>query len=139
MATLIYPQGKKAFLEGDIDLIANTIKVVLIDTADYTYNAAHDNLDDVAVASRVATSGALAGKTVTVSGSNAVFDANDITLTGVTGDQAEALILFVDTGVEATSKLIAYIDSFASGMPVTPNGGNINIVWDNGASKIFAI
>lgn len=27
----------------------------------------------------------------------------------------------------------------ASGLPVTPNGGNISIAWDNGANKIFKL
>ena len=38
----------------------------------------------------------------------------------------------------STSQLVAYIDT-ATGLPVTPNGGNIQIVWDTGANKIFAL
>ncbi len=41
--------------------------------------------------------------------------------------------------VAATAqRLIAYIDT-ATGMPVTPNGGDITIAWDNGANKIFKL
>jgi hypothetical protein len=33
--------------------------------------------------------------------------------------------------------LVAYIDSSVTGLPVTPNGGNIGITWN--ASGIFAL
>ena len=68
-----------------------------------------------------------------------MFDAADFTFTAVTGDESEALIVRVDTGVDSTSRLIAFIDTFSSGMPVTPNGGNIDVTWDSGANKIFAL
>ena len=35
-------------------------------------------------------------------------------------------------------KLIAYIDT-ATGLDVTPNGSDITITWDSGASKIFSL
>ncbi len=50
----------------------------------------------------------------------------------------EAMILFKDTGVESTSRLIAYMDT-AVGLPTTPNGSDINVVFDNGANKIFKL
>ena len=134
MANLLYPKFKEALLNGDVDLVAANIRVILIDTADYTYSAAHDFLDDVAAGARVATSGNLAGKSAT----NGVFDANDVTFTAVSGDQSEALIIYEHTGTESTSHLIAYIDT-ASGLPVTPAGLDIPVVWDSGANKIFAL
>ena len=56
----------------------------------------------------------------------------------MTGDPSEALLIYKDTGTEATSPLIAYIDT-ATGLPVTPNGGNITVTWDNGTNKIFKL
>lgn len=135
MANALYGLGRQAFLDGDIDWAANNIKVILIDVADYTVSIdTHDFLDDVAAAARVATSGNLAGKTSTLG----VADANDVVLSAVSGDQSEALIIYQDTGVEATSRLIAYIDT-ATGLPITPNGGDITIAWDSGANKIFKL
>jgi hypothetical protein len=32
-----------------------------------------------------------------------------------------------------------YQDTGVTGLPVTPNGGDINLVFDNGANKIFAL
>ena len=134
MASTLFAKAKKAFLDGEIDLLDDTIKVLLVDSADYTLDlAAHDFLDDIPEGARVATSGALAGKSTT----GGVFDADDITITGVSGDQFEYLILIKDTGTPATSNLIACIDT-ASGLPYTPSG-DVPIQWDSGASKIFAM
>lgn len=135
MASALYPTGKKAFLDGDVDLLNDDIRVILVDTADYTYSAAHDFLNDVAAGARVSVSGAMTGKSTT----DGVFDGADVTLSSVTGDPSEALVIYKHTGTESTSQLIAYIDTFSAGMPVTPNGGSINVTWDNGANKIFAI
>lgn len=110
------------------------IRAILIDTADYTVDTdAHDFLDDVPGAARVATA-ALTGESVSVN----VFDANDTTFTAVSGDTVEAFLLYKHTGVESTSRLIAYFDT-ATNMPITPNGGDITIAWDNGSNKIFAL
>lgn len=134
MANALYDTGRNAFLTGDIDWVADTIKAVLVDTADYTVNlSTHDFLDDVAAGGRVAT-GTLASKTATAG----VADAADLTFSTVTGDVSEALIIYKDSGVEGTSQLIAYIDT-ATGLPVTPNGGDIVVQWDSGANKIFKL
>lgn len=135
MANKLYPKAKEAFLSGSIDLTSDTIKSMLIDLADYTYDAAHDNLDDVPSAARVATSSAMANKSVT----DGVFDADNVTWTSVSGDQSEAIIIFKDSGTESTSSLIAYIDTASAGLPVTPNGSNITVAWSDGANKIFAL
>jgi hypothetical protein len=136
MANALYDAGRNAFLLGDIDWAADDIRAVLIDAADYTVNlSTHDNLDDIPSGARVATLAAsIGGK----SGSAGVADANDITFPAVTGDPSEAVVLYKHTGTETTSTLIAYIDS-ATGLPVTPNGGDINVAWDSGANKIFKL
>ena len=117
------------------DLNTDDIQVKLIDAADYTVNfETHVDLDDVAGAAEVATA-ALTGESLTTTAITGVlvFDANDVTFTSVTGDQSEALIVFNNTGAaDANRLLIAYIDSFSAGMPVTPNGGNIVVQWAAG-------
>lgn len=135
MANLIYPTAKKKFLDADIDLLVDNIKIVLVDGADYTYSAAHDALDDVPAGARVATSGNLAGKTTT----GGVFDHTaPVTFSSVTGDVSEILIYYKDSGVESTSWLICYIDT-ATGLAVTPDGNNITWTPDSGANKVFAL
>ena len=135
MANALYDMGREGFLGGDIDWDANTIKVTLVDAADYTKDlAAHDFYNDITAGGRVATSGALASKTKTAG----VADAADVTLSAVSGDQSEQLVVWADSGVESTSRLILNIDT-ATGLPVTPNGGNITVQWDAGANKVFKL
>ena len=55
------------------------------------------------------------------------FDAADAAFTAVTGDPAEAIICFVDTGTAATSRLVSFVDTGVTNLPVTPNGGDINV------------
>ena len=135
MANALYPKWKEALTENaaNSDIMSGDVKVALIDTNDYTYSASHEFLDDVPAGAIVATSGNLTNKT----NANGVFDADDVTLSNVSGDESEALIIYVDTGNPATSRLVAYIDTGVTGLPVTPNGGNIIIAWN--ASGIFAL
>lgn len=135
MANALYDLAREAFLGGDLDWDANTIKLYLIDAADYTKNLATDDFaDDVPSGAKVATSSAFAGKTKTAG----VADANDVTLTAVTGDLSEEIVIWQDSGTQSSSRLIANIDT-ATGLPVTPNGGDITVQWDNGANKIFKL
>jgi hypothetical protein len=113
-------------------LSAGTVKVALVDTGVYTYNAADQFYTSVSSAV-VGTPQTIGSKTFT----NGVFDGADATFTAVTGASIEALVLYVDTGTAATSPLVAYIDTSVTGLPVTPNGGDISITWN--ASGIFAL
>lgn len=135
MANALFASFKGQLLKADCDL-DDSIKVVGVDHADDTpVPATDDFLDDIAAGARVFTSGALASKTFT----GGVFDADDVTISTVTGDPFESLVLFNDTpGTEATKDLIAFIDT-ATGLPCTPNGADITIQWDSGANKIFAL
>lgn len=135
MANALYDKGREAFLTAAINWSSDNIKIVLVDAADYTVNlATHQFLSDITGVGRVATSGNLASKTVAAG----VADAADVTFTAVTGDQSEAVVIYKDTGSAATSPLIAYIDT-ATGLPVTPNGADITVTWDNGSNKIFKL
>lgn len=134
MANALYPKFKEIIIgAGGVNLDSDTIKVALIDTGTYTYSAAHDFYNDLSGV--VGTPGAIGNTTIT----NGIFDGDDVTFTSVTGASVEALVIYKDTGNTATSNLIAYIDTGVTGLPVTPNGGNITITWDNGANKIFAL
>lgn len=135
MANALFDKARQRFLEGQFNWNTDTIKAVLIDTGTYTVNlSAHEFLSDVGSGSRIATSGAFTGKATT----GGAADANDVTFTSVTGASIEAIVLYKDTGTDATSPLIAFIDT-ATGLPITPNGGDIIVTWDNGANKIFKL
>lgn len=135
MANSLYDAGRSGFLSGDIDWDANNIKVVLVDNGAYTVNlGSHQFLSDIPSGARIATSGNLASKTTTAG----VADAADVTFTAVTGTSVESFVIYQDTGTATTSRLIAYVDT-ATGLPITPNSGDITLVWDNGANKIFKL
>lgn len=132
MANVIYPKYKEALINGssNISLSSGTVKCVLVDSAVYTYSAAHEFYSSVSSAVASAT---LASKTVT----GGAFDSNDLTFAAVSGSQSECLILYIDTGSAATSRLVAYYDTGVTGLPVTPNGGDINVAVN--ASGWFAL
>lgn len=135
MANALYDLGREAFLNGSVSWTDDDIKVVLVDTNDYTVNlTTHQYLSDIAVGARVATSSNLSSKTATLG----VADAADVTFADVTGDQSEAIVIYKDTGTASTSPLLAYIDT-STGLPITPNGADIIITWSNGSNKIFKL
>ena len=134
MANALYPKWKEALLQfsANNSLSAGTVKVALVDTGSYTYSSADQYYSSVSSAV-VGTPQTIGSKTFT----NGVFDGADATFTSVTGNSVEALVIFIDTGNAATSPLVAYIDTSVTGLPVTPNGGDIVITWN--ASGIFAL
>lgn len=127
MANAIYPKAREKWALGEIDWVDDDIIVILLDLqggTGYTYDDSHEFLSDVPADARVATA-SLTGKTAV----NGVLDADDVTFPTVTGNQSEALVVVKDTGSDATSPLLIYIDTADSGLPVTPNGGDIDVKW----------
>ena len=135
MANTLYDKARERFLRGQINWDTDTMKVNLVDKNVYTPNfTTHEYLSDVSGSAIIAAGVTLTGKASTAGAA----DANDVTFTAVSGAESEALIIYKDTGDPATSPLIALIDS-ATGLPITPNGGDIIVVWDDGANKIFKL
>lgn len=135
MANTLYDNARQAFLEAQINWNTDTIKCILVDTGAYTPQiGTHKYLSDIPTSSRIAGPVTLTAKTTT----GGAADAADCTFTAVSGASIEAIVLYKDTGVESTSELIAYIDT-ATGLPITPNGGDIIVTWDNGTNKIFRV
>jgi hypothetical protein len=135
MASALYPKWKEAIIQASSNSsLTGTVKAILIDAGTYTYSAAHDFFDDVSGTGGTAQT--IGTKTYT----SGVFDGDDVTFTAVAGTVSyEAVLIYIDTGVAGTSRLVAYIDQASSGLPVTSNGGDITVTWDAGASKIFAL
>jgi hypothetical protein len=127
MANKLYPKTKKQFLQAGIDLSAANVRAILIDTGAYTYDDAHDFLDDIPAGARIAVSGNLTGKTF---GDDGSFDSDDPTFTAVSGASIEAIVLYVHTGTESTSRLIMYQDTGVTGLPLTPDGSDVQITVD---------
>lgn len=131
MSNVLYLKGKAHILglATKVDLVADDIRLLFFDNDDQAFSSSHEFVADLTAGGIIARSGALAGKTVT----SGVFDANDLTVTAVSGDQFERVVLFKHTGSDATAVLIANWDITA----FTPNGGDINVVFN--ASGLFGI
>lgn len=137
MANALYTKAKQGLISGLIDLDTAVIKCVLV--RGYTPSlSTHTFVSEV--------TGTLVGtpQTLTsVSVADGVFDAADVTFTSVPAGAACPYILIYQASAvgggsdvaSSSQRVIALIDD----APVTPNGGDISIVWSNGASKIFSL
>lgn len=135
MANTLYDFARQRFLEAQINWMTNTIKVILVDTDAYTpQTSIHQYLSDIPTSARIAGPVTLTAKATT----GGAADAADCTFPSVSGASIEAIVIYADTGTESTSPLIAYIDT-ATGLPITPNGGDIIVTWDNGTNRIFKV
>lgn len=139
MAThALYDKGRESFLKGEIAIASDNIKVALVKIGGghYVVNLATDQfLSIIAGADIIATTANLGTKT-TAAG---VFGAANTVFTAVgAGPAAGAIVIYDDTGVAGTSRLIAYIDDYA-GLPVTPNGSDIDLTWPSDANKIYKL
>jgi hypothetical protein len=135
MANALFDIGRNEFLKGSIAWLSNTFKVMMIDHGVDTPNVSTDDFrNDITGGAVIATSGAL----TTPSATNGIADADDVTITSVSGASVESLVIYKDTGSSATDNLLVYIDT-ATGLPFTPNGGNVQIVWASTTNKIFKL
>jgi hypothetical protein len=133
MPNAIYPKYKEAIINGSANTsLTGTVRAALVDTATYTYSAAHEFLTSL---TGVVGTAQIIG--ATKSYTNGVFDGADVTYTAVTGASAEAVVIYIDTGTAGTSRLVAFLDTGVTNLPVTPNGGDISITWN--ASGIFSL
>jgi hypothetical protein len=136
MANGLYDAARESFLNADIDWSVDDIRAILVDTGTYTVNlTTHNFLDDIPAGARIAVSAALGSKTSAAG----VADAADVTFSAVSGATVEAVVLYKHTGVESTSNLIAYMDTGMTGLPVTPNGGDITVQWASTTNRIFKL
>lgn len=139
MANALFDNARELFLTAGLDWTAGTIKACLVDTGTYTVNlSGHNYLGDGVSAAIVGGANGRSANLASRTATDGAADAADVTFSTIAGVSIEAIVLYRDTGVDATSELIAYIDT-ATGLPITPNGGDIIVTWDNGANRIFKL
>lgn len=128
MASQLFPKGAGHILGAStaVDMTANNIKLLFYSGAITT---TWEFVSDLTGASIIARSGNLASKTTT----NGVFDAADLTVTAVSGSAFTHVILYADSGSDATSRLIAVFDISS----FTPTGADVSVVFN--ASGLFSI
>lgn len=144
MANKVYPKYKAKRLRSGFDAThaldsaegTTGVFCCLVDTATYTYSDAHEFYSSLA--GIVGTPREITVKTITDTANGGVFDGNDVTFPTVTGVTAEAIVFYrQNAGANTTWPLIAYVDTGVTNLPVTPNGGNIDLLFN--ASGIFAL
>jgi hypothetical protein len=142
MANALYGLGKQKLLSSTsaISLDTDTIKACLVTTS-YIPNLATDEFYTsisaylAGGASATMNTQTMGTKTITLG----VFDAADLTFPAVTAAVvAKYVVIWKDTGTAGTSPLLACIDTI-TGFPLTTNGGDVTVQWDNGAYKIFSL
>ena len=143
MANALYENYRNLLIGDDsaahtlTDWDTDTIKAALIDDGVYTVNLATDqDYDDL---SGIVTNGEATLTSVTAGDVGVgVVDAVNTTFASVTGNESENIVLWEELGgATSVDPLLVFFDVFASGMPVTPNGGDITIQWH--VSGIFQI
>jgi hypothetical protein len=148
MSNALYDTGRNSFARGDTLWKASggsTIRVALVKAA-YTPNLATDQFLSTIGVNYVGNSGtnarascpqiSLADPIAGVVRSSSAT----ITLTAVPSSVGVCnyIVIFIDSGADATSQLLALLDT-ATGLPVTPNNGDITLTWDTGANGIWKL
>jgi len=120
--------GFGKMLHGDVDLDTMTLVFVLVDSADYTFSAAHTTLADVPAGARVATSPSVtpgfSGTTVTQPG---------FTFTLVSGDPFEVIVVCIRSAAGDANHFLWFMieDADETELPMTPNGQDIIVAAGN--------
>ncbi len=135
MANAIYPKYKEAVIQAAANSsLAGTVKVALVDTGTYAYAATHEFFSSLTGV--VGTPQTLAGTKSYTDGKFSVT--GSVTFSAVTGASVEALVYYIDTGTAGSSRLVAFVDTGQTGLPVTPNGGDITVNFDQ-TNGVFTI
>jgi hypothetical protein len=144
MSNALYDNARETFLKGGINWNTDTINVALMWSGAPTDTTSNKYWNDIGGSGGSNTAAGpipLTNKTAT----GGAADADDVTFQSVAVNasssttQITAIVIYKDDGSSgATAPLIARIDT-ATGLPITPNGGDIIVTWDNGANKIFKL
>jgi hypothetical protein len=140
MPNTLYDKGVNGFLRGDISWKSggDTFRAYLVDIqggAGYDADLVNDEfLSAIPLAALISYADLYPADPV-----GRVCDAPDVTFLAVAaGPICEAVVIVKWVTSPEDSPLIAYIDS-AVGLPVTPNGTDLPVFWDNGPNKIYAL
>ena len=145
MANTLYDNARKLWAEGDINWTSQNFYCILVN-ATYTFNVAHTKLssiDGAANGPRDYGESGVVGKALATKGvqSNGAIYADPVRfISCAVGRPAVTGIViyrYAD-GVAENSDLIYYADT-ATGLPITPNGGDIIVTWSTGTNRILRL
>ena len=136
MANFVYGKAKQALLNGQINVLSNSLKILIVDSS-YVPSANSDeyvsNINSTYIKNR---SEVIQNVTNTLG----TLNADDAMVTVHDGAAFKAIVLYENGTSDSNSRLIAYIDT-STGLPFA--GVNfslpITIVWSNDLSKILSL
>lgn len=110
----------KQHLAGAGNALTAVLRAQVIDEADYTYNRTHATMEaaNVPAEAKVGNPVTLTGVTINAAGE---IDCDDFTVTALTGDQSEAVLIFIEVAAADASRIPLL---FLNGLNIIPNGGN---------------
>lgn len=131
-----YDKARKRAVEGGLGWVTGNIKALLV-SALYVPNLATDEF----VSTIVASGGILkrSSNFTTKTDTAGVMNADTITFPLVaSGNVGKYVVIYRDTGVDATSELII-CDDTGQNFPVTTDGNDISCQWSTTPNKIGQI
>ena len=130
MANAIYDKYKEALLGGEDNIaLTSNLMISLLNSDNEMYLDTDQYYDNInSAANTIVATIELANVSVT----DGILNADDVTFVSVTEEtECEALLFWIDTGNTATSRLVAYMDTNIDGLPITPDGSNVDITWSS--------
>jgi hypothetical protein len=137
VANFVYSKVKESLLKGQINVISNSIKLILIDKTYYTPNQNSDTyVSDIPALAIKRRSDSIQNVSCTLG----VLDANDVSIPDHNGSAFDAIVGYIVGTSDADSSLFFFIDN-SIGLPFSGSAGQspVTIVWDDGPNKIIAL
>ena len=133
MPNSFYEKAGEGFGRGEINWPKDEFRLVLVNKLLYKPDLKnHAFLSEVPKVARVAVSDPLQGKSI----NGFVCDADDLTVERVVGPLCEGAVLVQWKLLEKSSRLVLWMED-AEFLPFLPNGGDLEIEWPNGPTKMF--
>ncbi len=139
MANALFNPARAGFLTASMGWLAGSVPGTWVPYIMGSWNRDDSAvfLSDIPVAVWRARGTYLTSKTV----ASGIADAADTTIAGVgsAGSATAVYIVAVNETNASQTSLLGFIIDTASGLPFLPNGGDVNVVWDDGANRIFKL
>ena len=137
MANFVYKKAKEALLNGQINVLSDQLKVLLLKKPQYVPNQNTDQyVSDIPANAIIKRSEAVTG----TSSTSGVLDASDVTILEYDGSAFDAIALYKYQPADSNSRLIFYIDT-SSGLPFAGSNSvnSVTIFWSDESTKILSL
>ena len=145
MANTLYDDARRLWALGDIDWENDNFNCILVGSA-YSYSADHKFLTAIDGSpggprdfGEQGPSGVvLTGRGVQTNG--AIFADNPrFTVVGAERPQVRAVVIYRNVDGNDANANLGYFADTATGVPITPNGGDIIVTWSTGTNRILRL